>query len=245
MKKGLILLGLLASTVYAQDVSKYTPGLTEEGVVYYLPKTEIKVDVIAEKILYTPDELCQYANRYLKISDVSDKAEVHWEVKSIRVYAVGVADVNNAYTIKLKDKSAASQVELSKEGVIKAINTVAPEEPVNIIAPTPKAAKPIDPRSFLTEDILNSTSSAKMAELVAKEIYNIRDSRNSLTRGQADYMPKDGAALKIMLDNLSTQEKAMTELFTGVTTKETKEFNFTVAPEENITDKVRLIREDK
>ena len=124
MKKGLILLGLLASTVYAQDVSKYTPGLTEEGVVYYLPKTEIKIDVIAEKILYTPGELCQYANRYLKISDVSDKAEVHWEVKSIRVYAVGVADVNNAYTIKLKDKSAASQVELSKEGVIKAINTV-------------------------------------------------------------------------------------------------------------------------
>ena len=40
----------------------------------------------------------------------------------------------------------------------------------------------------------DSGSTAKMAELVAKEIYNIN-------RGQADYMPKDGAALKLMLDN--------------------------------------------
>lgn len=47
----------------------------------------------------------------------------------------------------------------------------------------------------MTEEILIAGSTAKMAELVAKEIYNIRESKNSLTRGQADYMPKDGAAL--------------------------------------------------
>ena len=240
MKKSLVLLGVLVFTAYAQaqDVSKYTPGIGEQGVVYYLPKTEIKVEVIAEKVTYTPGQLCQYANRYLKLSDVSDKAEVHWELKSIKVSAIGVPDVSNAYTIKLKDKSAASQVELSEEGILKAINTVAPEENINIKTTVAKPAKPVDPRTFMTEEILNATSSAKMAELIAKEIYNIRESRNSLTRGQADYMPKDGAALKIMLDNLSIQEKAMTEMFSGVTTKETKEFSFTVVPEDNIIDKV-------
>ena len=238
MKKGLVLLGLLVSTAYAQDVSKYTPGITEEGVVYYLPKTEIKVEVTAEKISYTPGELCQYANRYLKMSDVSDKPEVHWEIKNIKVSSVGLPDETNAYSIKIKDKSAASQVELSDEGIIKAINAVALPASENIKSPVAKPTKAIDARSFMTEDILNATSSAKMAELVAKEIYNIRDSRNSLTRGQADYMPKDGAALKIMLDNLNTQEKAMTELFSGVTTKEVKEFTFTVTPDKNITDQV-------
>ena len=43
-----------------------------------------------------------------------------------------------------------------------------------------------------------ASSTAKMAELVAKEIYNIRESKNALLRGQADNTPSDGAQLKIM-----------------------------------------------
>ena len=48
MKKGLIAAGLLVSlSGTAQDVSTYTPGTMGEGVVYYLPKTEIELQVIA------------------------------------------------------------------------------------------------------------------------------------------------------------------------------------------------------
>ena len=44
MKKGLIAAGLLVSlSGTAQDVSTYTPGTMGEGVVYYLPKTEIEL----------------------------------------------------------------------------------------------------------------------------------------------------------------------------------------------------------
>ena len=74
----------------------------------------------------------------------------------------------------------------------------------------------------MTEEILIAGSTAKMAELVAKEIYNIRESKNSLTRGQADYMPKDGAALKLMLDNLDEQEQAMMQMFAGTTDRTEK-----------------------
>ena len=73
-------------------------------------------------------------------------------------------------------------------------------------AKTPEAKateSSIDPRSFLTEEILMSNSSAKMAELVAREIYSIRESKNALLRGEADNMPKDGAQLKLRLDNLN------------------------------------------
>ena len=69
-------------------------------------------------------------------------------------------------------------------------------------AKTPEAKateSSIDRRSFLTEEILMSNSSAKMAELVAKEIYSIRESKNALLRGEEDNMPKDGAQLKLML----------------------------------------------
>ena len=140
--------------------------------------------------------------------------------------------------IKLKDKSAASQVELTPEGIIKAINTTSPIEkaPVTKVADTAK--KRIDPRSFMTEEILIAGSTAKMAELVAKEIYNIRESKNSLTRGQADYMPKDGAALKLMLDNLDEQEQAMMQMFAGTTDRTEKSFTIRIKPEAGMKEKV-------
>ena len=75
-------------------------------------------------------------------------------------------------------------------------------------------------------------SSAIIAELVAKEIYNIRESKNAFLRGEADNMPQDGAQLKIMLDNLNLQERAMTEMFSGQVKKETKTFTIRLTPKE-------------
>lgn len=239
IKKGLIAIGLLATlSIHAQDVSNYTPGVTEEGVVYYLPKTILEVKVTADKITYTPGELCQYANRYLRLQNVSSQPSEYWELKSVQVQAIGVPDKQKAYAVKLKDKSVASQVELTENGVIKAINTTVPQEKaVQQATVTPKP-KRVDPRSFMTEEILLAGSTNKMAELIAREIYNIRESKNSLTRGQADYMPQDGAALRLMLNNLETQEKAMTEMFAGFTDRTEQTFTFLIEPEKEIKDQV-------
>jgi hypothetical protein len=129
-------------------------------------------------------------------------------------------------------------VELTNDGIIKAINTTSPIEKTPATPITNTAKKRIDPRSFMTEEILSTASTAKMAELVAKEIYNIRESKNSLTRGQADYMPKDGAALKLMLDNLDEQEQAMMQMFAGITNREDKTLTIRVTPTEDMKDKV-------
>ena len=234
IKKGILLIGLLTAwNVQAQDVSHYTPGTMEEGVVYYLPKTQIKIQVTATKVTYTPGELCQYANRYLRLQGISAQPSEHWEINSIKVNTIGVPDTLKAYSIKVKDKMVTSQVELTEDGIIKAINTTAPEE-----KKTGEQPKRVDPRSYMTEEILLAGSTNKMAELIAKEIYNIRESKNSLTRGQADYMPQDGAALKIMLTNLEEQEKAFTEMFSGVTERTEKSFTFYVEPEKEIKNQV-------
>ena len=242
IKKGLLIFGLLATSyASAQNVNTYAPNGMEEGVVYFLPKTQIEVKATVTKVTYTPGELCQYANRYLRINDISSTPSEYWEIKSIEVNTIGIPDANKAYSIKLKDKMATSKVELTENGIIKAINTT---------SNTPSAqAKPsgssssnqpefVDPRNFMTEEILLASSNNKMAELVAREIYNIRESKNSLTRGQADYMPQDGAALQIMLNNLEKQEKAMTEMFTGRTTRTDQTFTFQMEPEKEIQNHV-------
>lgn len=239
IKKGILIIGLLATwNLQAQDVSHYTPGNLGEGIVYYLPKTQIEIQVTATKVTYTPGELCQYANRYLHLQGISAQPREHWELNGIKVNTIGVPDAKKAYSIKLKDKMVTSQVELTKDGIIKAINTTAPDEDEKKEKPVTGKAPRVDPRNFMTEEILTASSSNKMAELIAKEIYNIRESKNSLTRGQADYMPQDGAALKIMLDNLNEQEKALTEMFSGFTEQTEQTFTFYVEPEKEIDKQV-------
>lgn len=229
-----------ALTTNAQDITPYIPGVTAEGIVYYLPKTELEVTVAATMKSFQPGELCQYAERYLRLQDASSMPEQTWEINTIEVTPVGVPNPELAFAIKLKDKSAASQVELTDDGIIKAINTTSPQEKKTEKAPfVPVQRK--DPRSYMTEEMLMTGSSANLAELVAKEIYSIRESRNSLTRGQADYMPEDGNALKLMLTQLEEQEKALTELFTGYTEISEQTFTYRVTPSEDL-DKEVLFR---
>ena len=242
MTKRILIAALFSSTfaLNAQDVTSYNPGTTTDGIVYFLPKTELEIKVTAIQKSYTPGEFCQYAERYLRLQDVSPMPEQHWEIKSVEVTPVGVPNPESVFSIKLKDKSAASQVELTEDGIIKAINTTFPQEK-KIEAKLSEPTKRIDPRQFMTEEMLITGSNANMAELVAKEIYSIRESRNSLTRGQADYMPEDGNALKLMLTKLEEQEKALTELFTGFTETSERTYTYRVSPNADL-DKDVLFR---
>lgn len=213
------------------DISAYIPG-SDEGIVYFLPKTALEINLVATKVSYQPGELCQYANRYLRQNNVTSQPETHWEIKLLDVRSIGVPDSAKAYAIKLKDKSAASNVELTEEGIIKAINTSSnlPKEETSY--KLDKSEPHENARKYMTEEILMAGSTAKMADLTAKEIYNIRESKNLILRGQADTMPKDGASLELIINNLNKQEKALTELFTGITSKEDKLFTFRIIPQE-------------
>ena len=71
-----------------------------------------------------------------------------------------------------------------------------------------------------------------MAELCAQEIYDIRDSKNSLVRGEADNTPKDGAQLKLMLDQLDKQASVLESLFSGTKQTDTEVFSFFYDPQQ-------------
>lgn len=234
MKKGILFCSLMAASMCAiaqSEVTDYTPGVNAEGVTYFLPRTIIEVTVETVQEVYTPGEFSQYANKYLRLSGVSQTPSTSWQVTALTVTPVGVRDPERGFTVKLKEKSIASLLELSDEGVLLSINQ--PEKPE---AATPgngngQASKEIDPKDFLNEEILSSTSTAKMAELVAKEIYNIRDSRNAILRGQTENVPKDGEALKIILTNLDEQEAALVAMFKGQTKTTKEEITIQLSPD--------------
>ena len=235
MKKNILMLSalFLSTTALAQtDVTTGVMRGKDYGVTYMLPKTEIEIVLQATKHTYTPGEFCRYADRYLRLNNVSAEPEEFWTLDKIETRIAGVPDKDNVYFVKMKDKTVAPLMELTEDGIVRSINIPFSGKPA---AKTPEAKateSSIDPRSFLTEEILMSNSSAKMAELVAKEIYSIRESKNALLRGEADNMPKDGAQLKLMLDNLNQQETAMTEMFSGKIKKEPKTFTIRLTPKE-------------
>ena len=223
MKKKMIwLAGLfIATSTYAQtDVTTGIMRGKDYGVTYLLPKTEIEIVVEATKHTYMPGEFCKYADRYLRMNNVSADPDIYWTIDKLQTRVTGVPDKDNVYFVKLKDKTVAPLMELTEDRT----------EPATKITAT--AQEIIDPRKFLTEEILMASSRAKMAELVAKEIYNIRESKNALLRGEADNMPQDGAQLKIMLDNLNLQERAMTEMFSGTLKEEPQTFTIRLTPKE-------------
>jgi hypothetical protein len=222
---------MLSLPLAAQDVADYRPGETTEGVVYYLPKTALELELTVVERVYTPGELCQFANRYLHLTDVADEAGTTYELQQVKVHSVGVPDPENAYAVKQKDKSLASQVTLTRDGILKAIHASSDETDEANPNDTPIVTGAVtDPHKFLTEEMLMAGSSYKMADLVAKEIYAIRDSKSSLTRGQADYMPSDGAALQLMLTNLDEQERSLTSMFAGVTLRTVRTLRVRLEP---------------
>lgn len=240
MKKLIILTGLVLSTsAYAQ--TEVTAGVIrgkDYGVVYMLPKTEIDVMVKANKVTYTPGEFSKYADRYLRLPNVSADPKEYWELVSVKAVSTGVPDSEQTYFVKMKDKTVAPLMELTEDGIVKSINMPLTARKAAVTKPATEIQNSINPRDFLTEEILMANSTAKMAELVAKEIYNIRESKNALVRGQADNMPKDGEQLKIMLHNLDEQENAMTQMFSGTLNKEEKIFTIRINPAKEINKEV-------
>lgn len=218
----------LCTVLNAQNVNYYTPG-TGEGVLYFLPKTLLQIDVVATKKVYTPGQLAPFAKEYLKTT-VEKEATTTWELKDIQIQTIGIPDTTKVYTIRLKDKNLASNVDLTHNGIIKAINTTGQE--FSMPQYTLQKSAPIEnPKRYLTEEILLAGSPRKMAELTAKEIYAIRESRNNILRGNAETMPKDGASLQIIMDNLEKQEKALTQLFVGTEEWEETKSTYIITPD--------------
>ncbi|MCR5179848.1 MAG: DUF4831 family protein [Bacteroidaceae bacterium] len=212
------------------EVSDFRPGVTLDGVNYFLPKTKFQVILVAEKAVTTPGEFAAYSDRYLRQPDVPITESTTWTLKSITLRPFGVPDSTKAYSIRLKAKTSAPLLSLADDGLLLSINAEAEPEPAPSLPQRVAAPKPVNGRDFMTHEILSAGSTAKMAQLTAEEIYEIRDSRNALVRGEADNTPKDGAQLKLMLDNLDQQLFALESLFKGQTLSSTEVLSFEYEP---------------
>lgn len=205
-----------------------------EGTSYYLPKTALQFTLLIEKKEFKPGEYADYAISYLKESETVLDAKTSYRILDIKMKPVGVVDTAKYYTAKPSTKVNIQKIYMSKEGLLRSVNMEpASTEEQKHFTPAPKPT-PLRPRDYMSEEILAAGSKSKMAQLCAEEIYDIRSSRNELTRGTAETMPKDGEQLRIMLASMDKQEKALLQLFEGTTTCDTTEAVVTICPEREV-----------
>lgn len=232
---------LLLASCFASaqtELSDYRPGLTEEGAIYCLPKTAMRFGIKVEKTTYTPGEFASMADKFLHIDNVGKEKSTTYRLISLTMSPIGLPDSSKCYAVTFNSKVTSSNMSISPDGILLAINDN--PQPVSLPEPFKPAAKPKrkPAQSYLSADIMAAGSKLKMAELVAQEIFDIRDSRNQLNRGEADFMPKDGEQLKLMLSNLDEQEETLAQMFKGTTDRDTLESYLVYCPTQEATHKI-------
>lgn len=223
---------LLLAGGFASAQERFELPLGEPVLVYSLPRTELCIEVDIEKTTETPGEFYQYSGRYLAEKEVITDERTTYRVTDVRVKPRAQADPARTYAVAASKECPLNLVSVDGRGLLRGIN-VSPEEPRPVIpaariAPAKPApqAKPLP----LTEEYMLASSTAKMAEGAAKQIYRIRESRLALLTADLDPLPADGESLKAMLDGMDRMERELTELFTGTTVRETSTHTLHLLP---------------
>lgn len=236
MKKilSILLLGAAAAVpAAAQTSTKLTATKASEyGLIYTLPLTAFEVTVAVEKTVSTPGEFYQYARRYLNATPIL-KPLTTWHITEAMVNPIAVADEKERYLATFKG-GAGTYMTVSDQNFPLSVNDDSYEATMTL-TPLPEAVKaeptilqrPVAQQA-VTPEMIQSKSLAKRAQLAADKIYEFRNNRNEIISGQADAMPSDGAAMKLALDQLASQEEALTAMFLGTVQKSVEVRTYTV-----------------
>ena len=241
---------LTASLIMAAPVSGHAQTTqrlaatkaNDYALVYSLPTTRLTVTLEAEITVKKPGEFYKYAKKYLDIDNPITKESHTAALKSATVTQQGIPNPDERYAVQFKSGTDPFMI-LSNNGIPLAINTekTMPSEQPQL--PEPQAAKPTPletpaARQVVSEEMAQSQSTAKRAELAAASLFAIRQTRSDLITGQAEQTPPDGKSLQLMLDNLEAQEQALMAMFIGTTSTRTDVSSFSLVPDDNITDMV-------
>ncbi len=227
-----ILITLLPLSLPAQEITKMTPGRTPTGMVYFLPKTAVRFNLLIEKKTYTPGKFSQYAEKYLHLANIEQEPQVSYRVAQYELTDFGVRDTSKCFAVKMKGgKLETAEVKLSKEGVLQAINAD-PMVPVER-KPFKPSVKPqgIDAQQYLSADVLTANNMSRMAELTVQQICELQEDREQLITGDADELPQDDQQLTHMLQEIDKERDALMSLFIGTVTRDTTEHVITIIPD--------------
>lgn len=244
MKRIYFIIGFLACSMLNFAQLKTVPLSKikdpSQGLIYALPKTKIIIEVKTRQIQETPGIYFPYAERYLGLKGVCQSENVRYEIVGVNITTKAIPDPLNTFLITTGKAKNTSSIELTPEGFLKSINRDPDIKKPCECTTINQVDKPCATQNYqtqessiITQEMQQSSSTAKMAELAATQIFNLRESRiNLLTLGQ-DNNPTDGRSYEIVLSELNRMEKYYTELFTGKRVEKTEVTTFEYDPQKS------------
>ena len=219
------------------EIAQLQPGQTADGVVYFLPKTAVRIHLLIEKQTYTPGQFARYAEHYLQLKGIQQQEQISQRIISIELSTFGVRDTSKCYSVRLKGKAETAEIRLSEQGTLLAVN----DEPLALPQPIQPVlnVNPIPPLTpLLSSETLSAGSTAKMAELTAQQIQELQERRQQLATGEADEMPQDEQQLRLMLQQIDQKTSQLMAQFTGTVRRDTTQHVLTLCPEREMKHEV-------
>lgn len=235
-----LLLGSFVAISQTRVEKKVAMKSNGYGVTYALPKTSLIVTAEVTKVTCKAGPYYKYAEKYLGVKDAVTNDHVYYELGKIYLENKGVPDEENTYTIEFKSKTVAPYVYLTEDGLMCSINADYTPAEANLknTKHEAQAAETTDVTAVMTEELLMAGSVTRQAEVAAKQIYRLRESKMDIVSGEADNMPPDGEAMKLVLQQLTDQEQALTTLFIGRRQRKTTFHEVRIVPQDDLNKEV-------
>jgi hypothetical protein len=215
---------------------------TANGIVYALPAVALEIEVDTRCTEEAPGPYFQYAERFLGTKDVRQTESTHYALKGFRLKTSTLPDPQQTYVISTGKKAKGWSIQLTEQGFLRAINGKVVPPVASAVKSSPKATRSEDrpwetaPSSIFTKDMQLASSTAKMAELAANQLFAIRDARFNLLTQESDKTPSDGSSYRTVLSELNRMESAYRALFEGSQKQTFQTHTFTWYPEKDTVE---------
>lgn len=235
----------LAGSLFASEKDDKKKELvytgSDEGIVYSLPQTGIRVHVKATRERFVNGPFYMYAQKMLGIDNVPTTSSDRWNMDDMHIEVFSEPDPDQVHKAI---GQAAQMVSLTESGILAGINT-----DVKI------QESGIQTQSFLTKNLdeqvkftdlsiwsfYSPADSAKRYKMVSKNmdlkaaeaaetIFNLRNSRFALLTNENDEPLPDGKSFEVMTKELGDMEENYVALFIGKSSRQTYEFSFDFIP---------------
>lgn len=265
MKRVFLLLGTVMFFVSCQN-SWYTVSEKEaddddrnQGVMYYLPRTALDVDITIDVHHFTPGPFAQYSDSYLNITEVEQQELTFWDIQDVAITESVEADPNACFWI-VPNKELPF-IAYSHHNILAGINIET--KPIKTI----QTGRSYLSSKLMPDDILFTDLNVKKnkyevmdttwrvierdsviqripvyrsvekekgwhhkAQDAADFIIKIRKRRFKL-QAAIEEQQADGEGVAIMIQKLEDLEAEYLSLFVGKTETETIHYHFKVVPE--------------
>jgi len=216
-------------------------SISESGIIYALPQTNIKFTINAVKTDIIPGPYYEYAEKYMGIENVAEKESSVWEINDIKIETYNDVDPNQYYILEPSGKMNIDFNKLFQNGSILPVNKSIESNFSNdfygfknneddIVFTDLSVSKFVGEEKItyykrvqrdslfakvpVTKNQSVYKSFEEKAEEAASFIFMIREKRFELLTGMADFYP-DGKSMALALNELNRLENDYLELFIG------------------------------